>query len=77
MNGNKDSNSDICVYMGKSKFPKNEIRSINGVIMKKLFTIKHSMIDSNSISTNGGGGIVIRQKGETREKEKRRGQEEE
>jgi hypothetical protein len=84
MNGNKDSNSDICVYMSKSEFSEDEIRSINGAIMKKLFTIEHRMVDSDSIDTNGRRSIVIRQGerkgGKTREKEreeKGRGQEEE
>jgi len=44
--------------MSKGKFPENEVRSINGIIMKKLFTIKYSMINNNSIH-------IIRDRGDT------------
>ena len=84
MNGNKDSNSNICIHMSKSKFSKNEIRSTNGVIMKKLFTIKHSLINNNSIIINRGRSNNIEREGRrggevgVRERERRgkRGKEE-
>lgn len=69
MNGDKDINSDIRIHMGKSKFSKNEVRSINGVIMKKLFTIKYRVINNNSINIVRDRSITIKE-GKTRDKEK-------
>lgn len=56
MIGDKNDINNLRVLMGESEFPKNEIRPINGIIMKKLLTIKFRVISSNSINTSGSRG---------------------
>lgn len=56
--------------------PKNEIRSINGIIMKKLFTGKFRMTNIYSISGVRGRGDGVKgggQRGEKKDKDKRGG----
>jgi len=60
--------------MSESEFPKDEVWSINGVIMKKLPTIKYSVINNNSISIDGSRGNNIKEKRE-KEREGARGKE--
>lgn len=72
MISSEDINSNICIYLSSSKFPKNEIRSTDGIIMKKLFTIKFRVINNNSIDISGGRGNNLREverkeRGEERE----------
>lgn len=63
MIGPKDSNNDICVYMSARELSKNEIRSINGAIMKIVFTIKFRLISNNSKYINSDRGNNIERKG--------------
>ena len=53
MNGYKDSTCNLLIYMSKSEFSKDEVRSINGLNMKKLFTFKLRMIGGYGIYYTG------------------------
>jgi hypothetical protein len=66
----KDNDNNICVFMSKSKFPKNEIRSTDGIAMKKLFTIKLSVVSNHSVDISRDRGVTINT-GRTRREEKK------
>lgn len=54
MISNKNNVGNIYILMSESKFPKNEIRSTDGITMKKLFTIKFSVTSNHSIYISRG-----------------------